>query len=61
VEFWNCKKLKSVTILSSQPPILGSGVFSEFPIERIFLPEEAVDTYKTNFYWKKFAKMITSK
>ena len=56
--FANCKNLKSITFLSSSPAILiVNNVFDNLPEDYvIYVPEEAVDTYKQQ--WSLFADHI---
>ena len=58
--FANCKNLKSITFLSNSPAILiVNNVFDNLPEDYvIYVPEEAVDTYKE--YWSLFADHIQS-
>ena len=58
--FANCKNLKSITFLSNSPAILiVNNVFDNLPEDYvIYVPEEAVDTYKEE--WSLFADHIQS-
>ncbi|MBQ2126913.1 MAG: leucine-rich repeat protein, partial [Bacteroidaceae bacterium] len=58
--FANCKNLKSITFLSNSPAILiVNNVFDNLPEDYvIYVPEEAVETYKE--YWSLFADHIQS-
>jgi hypothetical protein len=56
--FANCKNLKSITFLSNSPAVLiVNNVFDNLPEDYvIYVPEEAVDTYKQQ--WSLFADHI---
>lgn len=58
--FKNCSGLTSVTINATTPPTLGDyyGVFGNTNNCPIYVPSEAVNTYKNNSYWSKYASRI---
>ena len=55
--FENCVNLESVTSLNSNPPSLyASGVFpgKTFASATLYVPAEAGERYKNDWYWKNF-------
>ena len=52
--FYQCSSLKELTLLPATPPSVSNGL-SRCPIESIYVPDEAVDTYKTATGWSEFA------
>jgi len=57
--FLNCRSLTSITLLSETPATLGSSVFSSgYPVEAIYVPASAVDTYKSCTGWAEYKDMI---
>ena len=55
--FQYCDSLKEVTLLPTTPPVYYVALLS-CPIETIYVPDEAVDTYKTATGWSQFASKI---
>lgn len=60
--FQNCTSLTSVTFLGTTPPELHLNPFSNCPISDgegvIYVPAEAVETYKANEDFSQFANLI---
>ncbi len=56
--FNRCSGLISVTINAATPPALGSSVFGNTNNCPIYVPSEAVNTYKNNGYWSTYASRI---
>lgn len=50
--------LQSITLLSTNPPYVAYDSFEDCPNITIYVPTEAVNTYKKNVYWKKYADKI---
>ena len=61
--FIHCSSIKELTIMSTTPPTYNS-TLTDCPIETIYVPDEAVDAYKTASGWSEFAdkfKPLSSK
>ena len=56
--FDNCQSLASITVEATNPPTLGSYVFSYAPNQVIYVPAESVDTYKAASGWSSYASKI---
>lgn len=57
--FMDCSQLKSLTFLSANPPMLDNDVFSGLPEDYvIYVPDAAVEKYKSDSHWKKYADHI---
>jgi hypothetical protein len=52
--FAYCESLTIVTSLNSEPPTLGDDVFWYCPIETVYVPNEAVESYQAADVWKEF-------
>jgi hypothetical protein len=52
--FAGCHSLKTVISLNPEPPMLGSEVFYECPIETVYVPAEAVEAYQSAEGWSEF-------
>ncbi len=53
--FDNCTKLKKATILAETPPELLGNVFNATPPSlQIIVPNDYLDAYKTDEFWKKY-------
>ena len=62
--FRNCTSLKEVTFLHTTPPSYNNALYGCSKLESIYVPNEAVDAYKTATGWSKFAdkfKPLSSK
>ena len=53
--FKNCSSLKELTLLTSTPPLMQSALQGCSSIESIYVPDSAVDAYKTATNWSEFA------
>ena len=51
-----CNGLKTIKVLSTTPPTLGSKVF--YAIEKIIVPKSAINTYKSAAGWSTYADKI---
>ena len=51
-----CNRLKTIKVLSTTPPTLGSEVF--YAIEKIIVPKSAINTYKSAAGWSTYADKI---
>ena len=56
--FYGCSGLTSITSLASTPPTGGSGMFDNTNDCPIYVPEEAVEAYKTATYWSNYEDRI---
>ena len=58
--FMGCKALNSFTCLAQQPPQLGNDYVFEYNNEerKFYVPSAAVDAYKSNEKWSKYADSI---
>jgi hypothetical protein len=56
--FNGCSSLKSVKVLATTPPAAYSSTFSEVTGATLYVPEEAVNTYKTTKPWSNFDTII---
>lgn len=62
--FDGCTSLKEVTFLHTTPPTYSYTLYGCSKLESIYVPDEAVDTYKTATNWSEFAdkfKPLSSK
>lgn len=62
--FWFCSSLKEVTFLHTTPPSYSNTLSGCSKLESIYVPDEAVDAFKTATGWSKFAskfKPLSSK
>lgn len=55
--FQGCTSLKELTLLPATPPLMQSAL-DGCPIESIYVPDSAVDAYKTATNWSEFADKI---
>ena len=58
VAFSNCSSLTSVTIEAETPPVLSNDVFDDTHNCPIYVPCNAVNTYKTASMWNSYANRI---
>ena len=56
--FKGCNSMETITLQCTTPPELDKESFSKVHV--FYVPESAVDTYKNDQKWKKFAKKITA-
>lgn len=56
--FANCPVLTSLTLFATTPPVISSELCQDSPNVIIYVPEESINTYKTNKQWKKYANLI---
>ena len=56
--FNGCSSLKEVTFLHTTPPRYNKILYGCSKLESIYVPDEAVDTYKTATGWSQFASKI---
>lgn len=57
--FYNCENLKELTMKGSTPPSLGTLVFAgSTKLTAIYVPDDAVETYKTATEWSTYASII---
>lgn len=57
--FYNCENLKELTMKGSTPPTLGSPCFAgSTKLTAIYVPDDAVDAYKTATGWNDYADII---
>ena len=56
--FRNCSSLKELTMLGTTPPSMQSALQGCSSIESIYVPDSAVDAYKTSTNWSEFADKI---
>ena len=56
--FQQCSNLKSVTILATTPPTLGSNAFWGIDDQTIYVPSASVETYKAASGWSTYADRI---
>lgn len=56
--FANCPVLTSLTLFATTPPVILSELCQDSPNVIIYVPEESINTYKTNKKWKKYANLI---
>ena len=56
--FFDCTNLKELTLLPTTPPTYSTTFFSCSSLESIYVPDEAVDAYKTASGWSEFAFKI---
>lgn len=56
--FRNCSSLKELTMLGTTPPSMQSALQGCSSIESIYVPDSAVDAYKTATNWSEFADKI---
>ena len=56
--FYGCTSLKEVTFLHTTPPRYNNTLYGCSKLESIYVPDEAVDTYKTATRWSQFASKI---
>ena len=59
IAFYNCTKLRSITCYAINPPKETMGwAFVNINQETLYVPEEAVDTYKNDALWKAFSNIL---
>lgn len=59
--FYNCAKLKTLTMLATTPPSLGSNAFrGTTALTAIYVPAESVETYKAASGWSYWANIISA-
>ena len=56
--FRNCTSLKELTLLPTTPPSMQSALDGCSSIESIYVPDSAVDAYKTATNWSEFSDKI---
>ena len=60
--FFGCTSLTSFTCYATTPPALGTGVFTNTPIQtadgKIYVPSASVDTYKAASGWSTWSSKI---
>ena len=56
--FYDCTSLKEVTFLHTIPPSYSDTLYGCSKLESIYVPDEAVDTYKTATGWSQFSDKI---
>ena len=56
--FGGCTSLKEVTFLHTTPPTYSYTLYGCSELESIYVPDEAVDAYKTATGWSQFASKI---
>ena len=56
--FYSSYCLPSVTVLATTPPTLGSGAFNNSSINKIYVPAESVEAYKSATNWADYASKI---
>ena len=56
--FKKCTYLDSITIKATTPPTLGSDVFGDDILLKIYVPAASVDAYKTATNWSQYANII---
>ena len=56
--FYVCTSLKEVTFLHTTPQYYNNTLYGCSKLESIYVPDEAVDTYKTATRWSQFASKI---
>lgn len=56
--FYGCTSLKELTLLPTTPPLMQSALDGCPSIESIYVPDSAVDAYKTATNWSEFADKI---
>lgn len=57
--FTGCSKLESITVRATTPPTIGGGAFTNVPNDAvIYVPSDAVDTYKSATGWSDRATYI---
>ncbi|MFC2268637.1 MAG: leucine-rich repeat protein [Capnocytophaga gingivalis] len=59
--FWYCNKLKTVTILAVNPPVLVNNPFRSTALQKIYVPSSSVERYKRANYWSAFSDKIYPK
>ena len=62
--FFNCPRIKEVTLLPTTPPSYSSTLKGCSSLESIYVPDSAVDAFKTATGWSEFAskfKPLSSK
>ena len=55
--FWECSKLKTIKVLPTTPPTLGSNEF-DTSIEKIIVPKLLINAYKSAAGWSIYADKI---
>lgn len=56
--FYSYYSLPTVTVLATTPPTLGSGAFSGSGLQKIYVPAESVEAYKSATNWANYAEKI---
>ena len=58
--FMNCGALISVTCNATEPPVLGNKYTFDYNAKerKFYVPSEAIEAYKTNEHWAKYADVI---
>ena len=56
--FAACPNLTSITVKATTPPTLGNNAFADSNIQRIYVPADSVDKYKSATNWKDYADKI---
>ena len=56
--FWLIPYLVSMTCFATTPPQVSSGLFTDTPIQHIYVPAAAVDAYKAAEGWSDYASII---
>ena len=56
--FYNCTSLKELTLLPTTPPSMQSALQGCSSLESIYVPDSAVDAYKTATNWSEFSSNI---
>ena len=55
---YSYRSLPSVTILATTPPTLGTNAFYSSSIQKIYVPAESVEAYKSATNWANYAEKI---
>ena len=55
--FYSCSSLRTMTVNATTPPTLGNGAIPT-TIQRIYVPADSVDAYKSADEWKNYADKI---
>ena len=56
--FWGCSGLNEIYSLALTPPTVDSYTFNGCYGATLYVPKEAVNTYKTANYWKNFTNIV---
>lgn len=56
--FSDCGNISTFTCKATTPPSLGGNVFGKTTVEKIYVPEQSVNAYKSAYRWSDYSSII---